>query len=245
MSLQASPFMEQRGKLVIITGASRGIGKAFAEIFAQSNATILLSAKNEKTLLETCHELSAKYPEATFHAKNMDAAVPDEVKALGKWCLQFGTPDILINNVGFFIPGSVATEKEGLIDEMLNTNFRSAYELSRVLIPSMKEKKSGHIFNISSIAGMNAYANGGSYSISKFAMLGFSKNLREELKPFGIKVTAVMPGAVYTDSWNGSGVEENRMMTPSDIAQMVYAAANLSPQACVEEIVMRPQLGDL
>ncbi|MBN8837039.1 MAG: SDR family oxidoreductase [Sphingobacteriia bacterium] len=231
--------------LIVITGASRGIGKAFAEIFAEPDAVILLAAKNEETLAVTCAELSKQYPETKFHSKNIDAARPEEMKAFGNWCLQFGVPDIVINNVGFFVPGSIATEKEGLIDDMLNTNFRSAYELSRTLLPAMKAKKAGHIFNICSIASLHAYANGGSYSISKFAMLGFSKNLREELKPFNIKVTSVMPGAVYTDSWNGSGVDENRIMKPSDIAQMVHAAAKLSPQACVEEIVIRPQLGDL
>ena len=102
-----------------------------------------------------------------------------------------------------------------------------------------------HIFNICSIASLQAYANGGSYSISKYALLGFSKNLREELKPHQIKVTAVLPGAAYTDSWIGSGVDEKRIMEANDVATMVYAAAQLSPQACVEEILLRPQLGDL
>ena len=109
----------------------------------------------------------------------------------------------------------------------------------------MIEKKQGHIFNICSIASTQAYTNGGSYSISKFAMLGFSKNLREELKPYGIKVTSVLPGAVYTDSWSGSGVDPSRIMQNDDVSKMVFAASQLSPQACVEEIIMRPQLGDL
>jgi len=96
-----------------------------------------------------------------------------------------------------------------------------------------------------SIASLNAYPNGGAYSISKFAMHGFSKNLREELKPHNIKVTAVFPGAAYTDSWSGSGIDPKCIMEASDIASMVYAASQLSAQACVEEIVLRPQLGDL
>ncbi|HTL10732.1 MAG TPA: SDR family NAD(P)-dependent oxidoreductase, partial [Chitinophagaceae bacterium] len=82
-------------------------------------------------------------------------------------------------------------------------------------------------------------------SISKFALLGFSKNLREELKPHQVKVTTVLPGAAYTDSWSGSGIDPARIMEAADIAKMIYAAAQLSPQACVEEIVLRPQLGDL
>jgi len=104
---------------------------------------------------------------------------------------------------------------------------------------------SGHIFNICSIASLQAYSFGGSYSISKYALEGFSKNLREELKDKGIKVTGVYPGATYTNSWAGSGVEPSRIMESNDIAKMIIAAAHLSPQAVVEDIVMRPQLGDL
>jgi short-subunit dehydrogenase len=104
---------------------------------------------------------------------------------------------------------------------------------------------SGHVFNICSIASLQAYTHGGSYSISKYALDGFSKNLREELKNKGIKVTCVYPGATYTNSWAGSGVEPSRIMESNDIAKMILAAAHLSPQAVVEVIVMRPLLGDL
>jgi short-subunit dehydrogenase len=109
----------------------------------------------------------------------------------------------------------------------------------------MMAQKHGHIFNICSIASLQAYANGGSYSISKFALAGFSKNLREEMKPYGVKVTAVYPGAAFTDSWSGSGVDPLRIMEAGDIAEIVYAASQLSPRATVEDIVLRPQLGDL
>ena len=127
----------------------------------------------------------------------------------------------------------------------METNLYSAYYLTRALVNDMITKKSGHIFNICSIASVQAYANGGSYSISKFALLGFSKNLREELKPYHVKVTSVLPGAAYTDSWSGSGIEPGRIMEADDIAKMVLAASHLSPRACVEEILLRPQLGDL
>jgi short-subunit dehydrogenase len=109
----------------------------------------------------------------------------------------------------------------------------------------MIKAKKGHIFNICSIASLQAYPQGGSYSISKYALLGFSTNLRLELKDKGIKVTAVCPGATYTNSWKGSGVPEDRIMEADDIAKMIYAATQLSPQAVVEDIVLRPQLGDL
>ena len=144
-----------------------------------------------------------------------------------------------------FLPGSIHSEEDGTLETMITTNLYSAYHLTRALLPSMIANKSGHIFNICSIASLQAYSNGGSYSISKFALLGFSKNLREELKSFGIKVTAILPGATYTDSWSGSGVEPKRIMEADDVAKMVFAASQLSAQAVVEDIILRPQLGDL
>ena len=107
------------------------------------------------------------------------------------------------------------------------------------------ERKTGYIFNICSIASLHAYNNGGAYSISKFALYGFSKNLREEMKPHGIKVISVHPGAVMSDSWGDYDNTSKRILEDSDIAKLIYAATQLSPQACVEEIVIRPQLGDL
>ncbi|MEQ9209931.1 MAG: SDR family oxidoreductase, partial [Pseudomonadales bacterium] len=121
----------------------------------------------------------------------------------------------------------------------------SAYHLTRALVDSMKSAKTGHIFSICSVASLFAYPNGGSYSISKFALLGFSKVLREELKQFGIRVTAVMAGATYTASWERSGLSPERFMKPQDVADAVFGAYSLSPQSVVEELIIRPQLGDI
>jgi short-subunit dehydrogenase len=153
--------------------------------------------------------------------------------------------DVLVNNAGNFLPGSVYKEEDGVLEEKMAVNLYSAYHLTRTLLPLMMEKKKGHIFNMCSIASLRAYQHGGSYSISKFALLGFSKNLREEMQQYGIKVTAVLPGAVYTDSWSGSNVSPQRIMKSEDVSALVYAASQLSPQAVVDEIVIRPQLGDL
>ncbi|MFY7963800.1 MAG: SDR family oxidoreductase [Chitinophagaceae bacterium] len=228
---------------IVITGASKGLGKAFASAFANNGNTLLLCARNLNDLETTAKELSNN--DATIHYKLVDVSIKNEVVEFANWCLHFGVPDIIINNAGSFLPGSVYNEENGVIEKMIETNLYSAYHLTRNLLPQMMQKKQGHIFNICSIASIQAYSNGGSYSISKFAMLGFSKNLREEMKPFNIKVTSVLPGAVFCGSWKGSGVDENRIMKDDDIAKMVYAASQLSPQACVEEIILRPQLGDL
>jgi NADP-dependent 3-hydroxy acid dehydrogenase YdfG len=157
----------------------------------------------------------------------------------------YASIDILVNNAGRFLPGDISNEADGLLETLIETNLYSAYHLTRALLPSMMNNKQGHIFNISSIAALKAYPQGGSYSISKYALEGFSKNLREEMKPYNIKVTTVNPGATMSDSWKGSGIDEDRIMKAEDIAAVVWSVYNLSPQAVVEEIVLRPQLGDL
>ncbi len=230
---------------VVITGATKGLGKAVAEKFAAAGNTLFVCARNEVDLYHLADELTTKFPDCIIHALATDVSDKKEVDKFAGWCLQKATPDILVNNAGQFLPGSVFNEDDGLLQQMLDVNLFSAYHLTRALLPRMTAAKNGHIFNMCSIASLHAYANGGSYSISKFALYGFSKNLREEMKPHNIKVTAVLPGAVYTDSWSGSGVDPQRIMEAKDIADMIFAAANLSPQACVEDIIIRPQLGDL
>jgi short-subunit dehydrogenase len=231
--------------IIIITGASKGIGKSIAIAFAKPNNILILCARNAKDSIDCTNEIYAICKECTTISFNIDVTNLEEIAKFSQACLQIGTPDILINNAGSFVPGSIFNEPDGVLQQMLSINLMSAYNLTRLLLPSMMAAKAGHIFNICSIASTQAYSNGGSYSISKFALLGFSKNLREELKPYNIKVTSVLPGATYTNSWANSGVETDRIMEANDIATMVVAASQLSPQACVEEIVMRPQLGDL
>ena len=230
---------------VIITGASKGIGKAIAEIFAANGHNLFLCSRGEVTLYKTMEELTTRFPGVTIKAKPFDLSKMEEAIAFGNWCLSFIVPDILINNAGLFEPGNVHNEPDGLLESQLATNVYSAYHISRTVLPKMIERRSGHIFNMCSVASLRAYPNGGAYSISKFALHGFSKNLREEMKPYGIKVTSVHPGAVMSDSWGNYDNSSRRIMEAEDIAKMIYASTQLSPQACVEEIVIRPQLGDL
>ena len=233
---------------IVITGGSKGLGKAIAEKFAEDKQghTILLCARNKETLEAEGKALQGRFPRTTIKTMACDLAVKEEIKAFAGWVLQETTRiDVLVNNAGTFIPGSVFNEGEGVLEKMIEVNLYSAYHLTRHLLPSMMERQSGHIFNMCSIASLKAYNNGGAYSISKYALAGFSRNLREEMKPYSIKVTAVYPGAAYTDSWAASGVDPKRLMEAKDIADMIYASAWLSPQACVEDIILRPQLGDL
>ncbi|MGG9961879.1 SDR family NAD(P)-dependent oxidoreductase [Ferruginibacter sp. SUN106] len=229
---------------VIITGASKGIGKAIATIFAANGYDLFLCSRNEVALYKAMEELQTRFPSITIKAKAFDLS--KQAKEFGQWILaQDIEIDVLVNNAGLFEPGSVYNEPEGTLESQVQTNVYSAYHLTRTLLQAMMKRKAGHIFNICSIASFQAYKNGGAYSISKFAMDGFNKNLREEMKEYGIKVTAVYPGAVLTDSWGDYDNSKHRIMEAADVAKIIFAASQLSAGACVEEIVMRPQLGDL
>ncbi len=236
---------------VVITGASKGIGKALAEKFAAHQHNLLLCSRSDVQLYNAMQELLTSHPGITVKGMPADLSEPSQAKEFGAWVLAETekmagkVPHILINNAGQFLPGSISNEDEGVLEKMIEVNLYSAYHLTRAILPVMMENRKGHIFNMCSIASLNAYSNGGAYSVSKFALLGFSKNLREEMKPHGIKVTAVLPGAVYTDSWSGSDVSPQRIMKAEDIAGLIFAASELSPQAVVEDIIIRPQLGDL
>lgn len=230
----------------VITGASRGIGKAVAQIFAGHGYNLFLCSKTESNLLQAIEELKTKFPNVTVDGKALDIGQKEGASLFGEWVMNTaGTVDVLVNNTGTFIQGAVSDEPDGVLETMLAVNLFSAYHTTRALLPGMKAQGSGHIFTICSIASLAAYPGGGAYGISKYALLGFTRNLRAELKESGIKVTAVVPGAVYTDSWKGSGVSERRIMEAEDLAKMIFAATQLSPQAVVEDIVLRPQLGDL
>jgi short-subunit dehydrogenase len=233
---------------IVITGASKGLGKAIAEAFAKDDHgyTFFLCARNAAELEATGKDLQGKFPQNKIYTKTCDVSDKTSLQQFVEW-INNHVPkvDILVNNAGVYLPGSAYGEDDGMLEKLMEVNLYSAYHLTRLILPGMINAGSGHVFNICSIASINAYPNGGAYSISKFALYGFSKNLREEMKPHGIKVTHVLPGAAYTNSWSDSGIDPKRIMEAADVAKMVYAVAHLSPQACVEEIVLRPQLGDL
>ncbi len=230
---------------VVITGASRGMGRAMALKFAKAGYDLILCARTLSKLNESKAIIAEQFPSIKTNVFVADLSIKEEVRKFGEFCLPFGAPDILINNAGTYNPGNCIDEEDGAMEKMMNLNFYSAYHLTRILIPKMIERKSGHIFNMCSIASLRAYKGGGSYGVSKYAMLGFSKNLRLELMDHGIKVTAVFPGAVLTDTWGNFDNSNKRIMEVNDIVDMIFAATQLTSQAVVEDIIIRPQLGDL
>lgn len=235
----------------IISGATKGIGRAIAEKLVREGMNVAFCARNTEEIEQTLGELKAINPEVSLIGERRDMSQPQEARDFGISVLgQWETVHLVVNNTGRFVPGEIHNEDEGLLESMIETNLYSAYHLTRALLPAMMNNESeqssrGHIFTICSVAGLQPYKNGGSYSISKYALHGFTQNLRAELQPYAIKVTSVNPGATFSDSWKGMDIDENRIMKASDIADMIWTVYQLSPQTVVEEIVMRPQLGDL
>ncbi len=232
-------------KCIVVTGGSKGIGKAIIERFAAAGFDAITCARNAQDLENLQKEITSKY-NTQLHYQTADLSKKEEVIEFAKFVKSLELPlEVLVNNTGTFMPGSILEEEEGNLEQMMETNLYSGYHLTRQLIGSMLERKAGYIFNICSIASITAYPNGGAYSITKFAQLGMTKVLREELKTKGIRVSAVMPGATLTASWAGVDLPPERLMKPEDVAEAIFSAFSLSPQSVVEEIVIRPQLGDL
>ncbi|EKB48818.1 SDR family NAD(P)-dependent oxidoreductase [Cecembia lonarensis] len=232
-------------KSILVTGGTKGIGRAIINRFGEEGFDVYTCSRNADDLAALAEDFKDKFPDQKIFVKQADLSSKTEVVEFSEEVKKLVIPDVLINNTGVFLPGAIHSEPEGNFELMMQTNLFSAYYLTRAFTADMIERKSGHIFSVGSIAGLTAYANGGSYAISKWAMLGFTKCLRQELKDFNIKVTSVLPGATYTASWEGVDIPIERFMKVEDIAASVWAAYNLSPFSVVEEIVIRPQLGDL
>jgi NAD(P)-dependent dehydrogenase (short-subunit alcohol dehydrogenase family) len=232
--------------VVVISGGSRGIGRACVEVFAEAGYDVAFCARNAEQLSARQALLEQRYPSQRFLGMAADVRSADEIRAFAAAVEQkWEKVDVLINNAGAFLPGSVHDEAEGQLMELLELNLMSAYHLSRALIPRMKKTGAGYIINMSSVAGMQAYPAGGSYSISKFALSGFSKALRLELMSFGIRVTTVYPGATYTDSWSGAGLPESRFIPAEELARVLLSFSELSAASVPEDLLIRPLLGDI
>jgi len=230
----------------VITGASQGMGKVIAEKLLHEGFSVAVCARNLEKLSGVARQWQIDFPANKIVACRADLSKKEDVAVFADMVLaEFPVVDVLVNNAGTYLPGNLADEPDGLLETMIGTNLYSAYWLTRRLLPAMQRMSSGHIFNMCSVASLKAYPNGGAYSISKYALLGFSENLREELRTHAIKVTSICPGATFTPSWDGSGVEPARIMESADIASMLFSAWQLSPQANVDTIVMRPVKGDL
>jgi len=231
--------------LVAITGASQGIGRAIALAFAPHASHLALVARSTAKLEAVGKEATRLNPDLKVLTFTADLTRANEAKAFAEAVNEIGPVDVLVNNAGMYVPGQIQNEPEGVLETQLALNVHSAYHVTRGVLPHMLAAGKGHIFTICSTASIMPYVNGGSYCISKFALLGFSRVLREELKTTGIRVTSVLPGGTETASWDGSGVPSQRLMPPEEVAAAILGAWQMSPRTVIEELLLRPQLGDL
>jgi short-subunit dehydrogenase len=229
-------------KSIIISGGSQGIGKAIVKKFLENGFQVFTCARNAEKL----ESLKNEFNHPLLHTFVADLSDKKQVSNFAQWILNQETKiDVLINNAGYFLPGQIQNEEDGVLESQIEANLYSAYHLTKAILPSMQKSNTGHIFTICSTASITAYTAGGSYCISKFALLGFTKVLREELKTQGIKVTAVLPGATLTPAWDGVNLPDSRFIPAEDIANTIFSAYMMSASTVIEEILIRPQLGDI
>ena len=234
------------GPVVLITGASQGIGAAIAKVFAAelSGARLALVARSEKNLgavARACIKLKANVEIFPCDVSE-EASVAKMARTVNK---HFGHVDVLINNAGKFFGASFLETKLVDFDAQIAANLRSVFIVSQAFVPGMVKRGRGDVFNMSSIAGRQAYPNGTAYCAAKYGVTGLSAVMRAELKDKGVRVCCIHPGATWTPSWSKSGVKRKRIMPAEDVARAILEVYRLGRNTVVEEIVLRPQLGDI
>jgi NADP-dependent 3-hydroxy acid dehydrogenase YdfG len=232
--------------VVVVTGASQGIGAAIARAFAAGIpgvrlALVARSRTNLSAVARSCERLRADvgaFP-CDVSDESAVAAMADDVRR------RFGAVDVLINNAGKYVGAPFLETSVADFDRMLSANLRSLFLVSRAFAPAMVRRGRGDIFNMGSIAGISALPGASAYSAAKFGVAGLSKAIRAEFRDKGVRVCCVHPGATVSPSWKGSGVPEGRMMPAEDVAQAFLLLYRMTRRTVVEEVVLRPQLGDL
>jgi NADP-dependent 3-hydroxy acid dehydrogenase YdfG len=232
--------------VILITGASQGIGAAIAETFAQEirGVRLALAARNVKNLQAVAKACAQSGAMAEIFECDVTNAASVDLMAT-EVRKTFGPSDVLINNAGAFTMAPFAETTLAQFDDMIAVNLRSAFLVTQAFLPAMLKRKSGDIFFMSSIAGLGAYPHSTAYCAAKFGVTGLAKVLRAETKDKGIRVCCVHPGATWSPSWEKSGVKPDRIMPAEDIARAILDVYRLSRRTVVEEIVLRPQLGDV
>ncbi len=230
--------------LVLITGASAGIGAAVAQAFAARGARLALVARSADRLAQVVRQCGEAGAEARAFVCDVtdDGAVEQMADAVRQWG---GVPDVLVNNAGAFVPGGVLETTPAGFREQLDVNVVSAFIVTRAFLAKMLQRGSGRILMMGSVASVRGYPGGAAYGAAKHALLGLARALREETKGTGVSVTTLLPGAVRTGSWDGTDLPDDRFMPPQDIARLAVEVASLSSRTVVEEVLLRPDAGDI
>ncbi len=224
---------------LVVTGSTRGIGYAIAQRFQRAYQIVGCGSNPERVA-----SLKARHPD--WDIQTYDLSLPEQAKAFGAYVLShYEKIDILVNNAGAFEQSSLLTESDETFLRMMRINLESAYHLTKVIAPRMMAQRSGWIVQMASVASIRPYPQGGSYAVAKAALLAFSRNLREELKAHQVAVTAILLGPTLTDSWKDAPYPPDRFIKGEAVAELLWAMAHLPAGTVVEEILIRPMLGDI
>lgn len=240
--------MSLEKRRALITGASSGIGKATALAFAQAGIDVALVSRSLDKLEIVA--AAARDTGVTAKAYPVDLANVSQVKAaIQDIALDFGGIDILVNNAGIAYTGNLSQTPLADWQQVINLNLTSVFECCMAILPGMRQRKQGIIINVASIAGKQAFPGWGAYSVSKAGLLALSQTLGQEERGYGIRVTAICPGAVNTELWDTDTVESDfdrtKMLTPEIVAQSILYTALLPQQAVIDELTLMPSAGTL
>jgi 3-oxoacyl-[acyl-carrier protein] reductase len=223
----------------IVTAATKGIGRAISIKLAEEGYNLAICARNAQELARFADELA--YTGVQVKYFSADCSIKSDVLAFVDFAVsEFESFDVLVNNAGTFLPAAILDEADQAFELQLNLNLNSAYYLSKNIGKIMRAKRSGHIFNICSIASKEIAKNAGSYSVTKTALLCLNNVLRQELAEYNVKVTAILPGSTLTASWEGTDIPEDKFVKPEDIANTLHHVLNLSTGANVDEVIIKP-----
>ena len=229
------------GKVALVTGAGRGIGRAIAVTLAQAGCRVILAARTSAQLEEVKKEIQSSRGEAI--AIPTDLTLDDDIsRLLEESQKMWGMVDILINNAGWGKRAPVLRRKLEDWDQTFRLNLRAPMLLAKLLLPNMIAKGEGAIINIGSVSGKTGEANGAAYSASKFGLIGFTQSLYEEVREEGIKVAVILPGFVDTPLIPPNRqLDRSKMIQADDIAQTVHFILTSPATCCPVEVTVRSQ----
>ena len=229
----------------LITGASQGIGAAIAELLAtEPDTRLALVARSADKLEAVAVRCRAQGTEVAVFP--CDLTREDEVNAMARSVRSsLGTPDLLVNNAGSFVRADLLSMGLAAFQSVMDVNLTSAFLVTRAFVGEMQARNRGTIFYMASVASTQAYPESGAYCVAKHGLLGLARAFRACTKGSGLRITTLMPGATQTPGWQSEELPHERLMPPSDIAKALLEIYKLSDRSVVEEIVLRPTLGDL
>lgn len=227
------------GQVALITGGSRGIGFAIARTLGTLGASVAISGRTARTLEKAAKQLHSDGISVSTVVADVSKAA-DVERMIQHTRAGLGEIDILVNNAGAGVFGPFFEHTESDWNRILDTNLKGVFLCSRAVVPQMMQRRSGHIINISSLAGKNIFPGGAIYCASKWGLQGLSGAMAEDLRSYGIRVSVVCPGSVHTDFSPHTCKDPKKLLQPEDVAHVVAMLVTQSPQSFVSEVQLRP-----